>query len=112
MAAAMASISVHLLDGLHLAGGDHRHVPLEEQDALGQPFDVHHLLDGGLAEQRRQQVVALVVAVEVEVHVLVDGRSARPPPPGSAVQLFSMLARAGLMMVSSRIEKDFDRRCL
>jgi hypothetical protein len=46
---------------------------LQVQDALGQAFDVHHLLDGRALEEQGQRLEPLVVQVEVEVHVLVDG---------------------------------------
>lgn len=64
---------VDLLHRRHLARGLHHHVAAEEQDALGEPLDVQHFLDGGPLEQAGQQVVALVVAVKMKVHVLMEG---------------------------------------
>ncbi len=59
-----------LLDG---PGGHHFDLALQEEDALRQLLDVHHLLDGRPLEQHGERPEALVVEVEVEVHVLVDG---------------------------------------
>ena len=59
-----------LLDG---PGGHHLHLSLQEEDAVRQLLDVHHLLDGRPLEQQGEGPEALVVEVEVEVHVLVDG---------------------------------------
>ncbi len=49
------------------------HVALQEQDAFGQLLHVQHLLDGCALVEVGEQIEALIVAVEVPEHVLVDG---------------------------------------
>jgi hypothetical protein len=52
----------------------HLHLAVEEENPLGRPLNVEHLLDCRLLEQAGKQVVALIVAMEMEVHVLMNGR--------------------------------------
>ncbi len=63
----------YILDRLHLFGSFHLDVTAQEQNPLRCPLDVQHFLDRRSLEQTGQEIVALIVAVEVEVHVLVHG---------------------------------------
>ena len=63
----------YVVDLFHFLGGLHLDFAFEEKDALGQALHVHHLGDGRAAEDFRQRIVSVVVAIEVEVHVLVYG---------------------------------------
>ena len=63
----------HLLHVGDLPGaerGVHVHVALQEQDAVGELLDVTHLGDRNLAHDLREILVAVVLEMSVEIHVL------------------------------------------
>jgi len=43
-------------------------------DALGQTLHVHHLFDGRAFKKVRNQVVTQIIAPEMKIHVLMNGR--------------------------------------
>ncbi len=59
------------MDFLYRHRGDHFYFATQEQDPFSTAFNVAHLFNCGLDKQPSQQIVALIIAVEVEVHVLV-----------------------------------------
>ncbi len=73
----LSSVLEHLfdiVDLLHLGVRNHLDVALEEQNAFGQSLDVQHLLDCCCLKQPGQQIVSLIIAMKMEVHIVVDSR--------------------------------------
>ena len=58
---------------LDRAGGDHFHIPLQEQNTLGEQFDMTHFLDRDPPEKLGERLETLIVQMKMKVHVLVHG---------------------------------------